>query len=183
MMVGLVCVTAVGCLTGGGLEESFGIVKAGLLLTAKSNASEWPLKLTGEKGVATVYQPQLETFKDNLLTGRAAVSLLFKGETTPRFGAVWLVGRVITDREAGTVTVTSVEVTDVKAPGESPDGYQALKAFLSEQLTSKLMVIPLAQLTALMEEQGGKGDGVPAISTTPPEIIFRDRPAVHLIVD
>lgn len=154
-----------------------------LIKGAESTANTWPLKLTGEKGVATVYQPQLEGYKDNRITGRAAVSFLYKGETVPIFGAVWLVGRVLTDREAETVTVTSVEVTDVKAPSESPDGFQALKTFLSEQLTSKLFVIPLAQLTALVEEQGQGNKGVPALSTTPPEILFRDRPAVLIIMD
>ncbi|MBK8575956.1 MAG: hypothetical protein IPN90_09870 [Elusimicrobia bacterium] len=133
--------------------------------------------------MATVYQPQLESFKDNRLTGRSAVSVLMKGEKTPVFGAVWMVGRVTTDREKGLVTVNSVEVTDMKAPDASADGFAKFKKFLSEQLTQSQFVIPLAQLTATLEAMGNTGGGDPGLSTTPPEILFRTQPAVLMIMD
>lgn len=143
----------------------------------------WPIKFISEEGVTTVYQPQLESFKDNRLTGRSAVSVQMTGAKTPVFGAVWLEGRVSIDRESGLVTVTSVDVTDVKAPEVSADGFAKFKKLLSEQLTQSQFVIPLAQLTATMESMGKLGGGDPGLSTTPPEILFRTKPAVLLIID
>ena len=170
------------------MKNSLRLGLAGLFLSGLAWAEgaakvQWPLKYAAETGVATVYQPQLESFKDNRLTGRSAVSFLVTGATTPVFGAVWLEGRVITDRETGLATVTSVEVTDVKAPEASPDGYAKFKKFLSEQLTQARFVIPMAQLTAALEGMGNKGAGDARLSTAPPEILFRTKPAVLMILD
>jgi hypothetical protein len=156
---------------------------ASSLLAEKSALPEWPLKFTSEDAVTTVYQPQLESFKDNRLTGRSAVSVQMKGEKSPLFGAVWLDGRVIIDRDAGLVTLTSVEVTDVKAPEVPADGFAKFKKYLSEQLTQAQFVIPFAQLTAALGEMGKTPGADPGFSTTPPEIIFRTKPAVLLIMD
>jgi hypothetical protein len=155
----------------------------GRAMAEKSVAPAWPLKFTSDEGVTTVYQPQLESFKDNRLTGRSAVSVQMKGAKTPVFGAVWLEGRVSIDRGTGMVTVTSVNVVDVKAPEASNDGFAKLKKYLSEQLTQTQFVIPLAQLTASLEGIGQSGGGDPGISTTPPEILFRTKPSVLLIMD
>lgn len=89
-------------------------------MAEQTPAIQWPLRYTSDVGVATVYQPQIETFKDDPLTVSAAVSVQLKGEKSPWFGAVWLEGRVSTYREAGLVTVTSVEVKDVKAQKPPP---------------------------------------------------------------
>lgn len=156
---------------------------AHLYAAEKKSGASWPIKYTSDVGVATVYQPQLETFKDNRLTGRAAVSVLLKKEKTPWFGAVWMMGRVSTDRDTGLVTVNSVEVTDVKAPETSPDGFAKLKQFLSEHLTQSQFTIPLAQLTNSLEGMGKTAAGDPRLSSAPPEILFRTKPAVLLIMD
>ncbi|MBL0057770.1 MAG: hypothetical protein IPP35_01270 [Elusimicrobia bacterium] len=155
----------------------------GLAWAEKSPGVEWPLKYVSDVGTATVYQPQLESFKDNKVTGRSAVSVLMRGSKEPWFGAVWMEGRVTTDRETGLVTVESVQVTDVKAPEVPADGVAKLKKFLSEQLTQSRFVIPLAQLTASLETMENKGPGDTGLSTTPPEILFRTKPAVLLIMD
>ncbi len=159
------------------------ILFTGALLAEKSAPPQWPLKYSSEDADITVYQPQLESFKDNRLTGRSAVSVQGKGEKSPLFGAVWLDGRVSIDREAGLVTVTSVEVTDVKAPEVPADGFAKFKKYLSEQLTQAQFVIPFTQLTAALDELGKTTGADPGFSTTPPEIIFRTKPAVLLIMD
>jgi hypothetical protein len=159
------------------------ICLAGLALAEKAGQAEWPLKYVSDVGVATVYQPQLESFKDNRLTGRSAVSVQMRGVKEPWFGAVWMVGRVSTDRATGLVTVDSVEVTDVKAPEVPADGFAKLKTFLSEQLTQSHFVIPLAQLTAALEGMERAGSGDSGLSTSPPEILFRTKPAVLLMMD
>ena len=55
----------------------------------------WPKRFEHPKGTVVMYQPQLEDFKDDILTARAAVSVKTKAMKAPVFGAVWLSGRVL----------------------------------------------------------------------------------------
>src|SRR4029078_649553 len=57
---------------------------------AKEN---WPREIDTEFGKLTVSQPQPETFANNLLEGRAAVSVVPKGKKDPVFGVIWFAGK------------------------------------------------------------------------------------------
>jgi len=49
----------------------------------------WPIEFESEGGfVTTMYQPQLESFKGNVLEGRMAVTIKAKDEDMV-FGAIW----------------------------------------------------------------------------------------------
>jgi hypothetical protein len=62
--------------------------------------TEWPLVIETPKGKITVYQLQPDAFVQDILDARAAASFIPSGQTTPRFGAVWLTTRLQVDREA-----------------------------------------------------------------------------------
>jgi hypothetical protein len=44
-----------------------------------------------------MYQPQPDNFTDNVLEGRAAVSVTLTGASEPVYGAVWFKARLETD--------------------------------------------------------------------------------------
>ena len=56
---------------------------------AVSADKTWPREVKTDQGILTIYQPQPETFRDNVLTGRAAVSLLKTRAASPIFGVFW----------------------------------------------------------------------------------------------
>ena len=66
---------------------------------APAAQGSWPKRFEHPKGTVVMYQPQLESFKDDQLTARAAVSVKTKEMKAPVFGALWLSGRVLTDRD------------------------------------------------------------------------------------
>jgi hypothetical protein len=43
----------------------------------------WPIEISGPRGTAVVYQPQPDSFKDDQITARAAVSVTSKGTAGP----------------------------------------------------------------------------------------------------
>src|SRR5262245_65994722 len=54
----------------------------------------WPRERKADDGTTiTVYQPQLERWADNNLSGRAAVSVLRPGVKEPHFGVIELIAR------------------------------------------------------------------------------------------
>lgn len=67
----------------------------------------------------TIYQPQVESLKGNILTGRAAVAYHGSGSDTPIFGAVWFTAQVNIDRENNSVHYETLEITDTCSPKEN----------------------------------------------------------------
>ena len=84
------------------------------VLPAQGDDPGWPRELAIEKGSIVIYQPQAETFKDNILTGRAAMALKLTAKPEPIFGAFWFRAKVNTDKDSRTATLTELDVTRVR---------------------------------------------------------------------
>ena len=95
--------------------------KSALAQSTGSTVIEWPLEISGPQGTAVVYQPQPESFKDDQITARVAVSTQLNGEKAPVFGAAWITARVSIDRDARTVEVVT-EGAGVKGSLGSNEG-------------------------------------------------------------
>jgi hypothetical protein len=75
---------------------------------AQESKDKWPKRLEHPKGTVVMYQPQLEDFKDDKLTARAAVSVKKKEWKAPVFGAMWLAAKVAVDRDTRMATIDDV---------------------------------------------------------------------------
>jgi uncharacterized membrane protein YgcG len=143
----------------------------------------WPLEISGPEGVAVVYQPQPESFKDDKITARVAVSAQPKGAKAPIFGAAWIVARVSTDRDSGTVSVIEVEVPKVKLANGTPEQEKAFGDFVGNYLTQMHSTFPLevlmASLAVAEREKLNAGD----LKNDPPKIIFATTPTVLVTID
>src|ERR1044071_4760768 len=91
----------------------FSMILAALILAAVGRAQdaspapqqqqqqqEWPRSFTTDDGtVVKIYQPQPESFADNVLKSRWAISVTPQGKSDPVFGTFWSVANVETDRD------------------------------------------------------------------------------------
>src|SRR5579884_2555507 len=75
-------------------------LQPGEVIDPSQVASRWPLHIPNIDGEIVVFQPQLEDFQGDVLTGRSAVSVTTSKQQQPLYGAVWLKSRVATDRTA-----------------------------------------------------------------------------------
>src|SRR5689334_21167777 len=72
----------------------------------------WPREAKGADGtVITVYQPQIESWADNQLRGRAAVAVKRPGEDEPRYGVLELSVQTAIDKGAYIATLSELRVT------------------------------------------------------------------------
>ena len=76
----------------------------------------WPKEIDTKKGVVTLYQPQLESFKNNILDGRMAISIK-PPKSDMIFGAVWFNARMSTETELRTVTLEKIDIVRIHFPG------------------------------------------------------------------
>jgi hypothetical protein len=144
---------------------------------------KWPKRFEHPKGTVVMYQPQMEDFKDDKLTARAAVSVKTKAMKAPVFGAVWLSGRVLTDRDTRMATIDEVKVTDAKFPDATPEQLEKLKTFLNTEMAEWSVPISLDRLLAALEVVEKEQAGDRGLKNDPPKIIFATHPTVLVLLD
>jgi len=98
--------------------------------------SAWPRTMDSLRGKIVMYEPEVEAFTDDKLSGRAALSILPPGYTDPVFGAAWFEARVRTNRPAGTVEVLEVTVSRAKFPDGGPTREQDLIRVMQAQMSN-----------------------------------------------
>ncbi|MEH6874517.1 MAG: hypothetical protein V7849_08990 [Candidatus Competibacter sp.] len=130
-----------------------------------------------------VYQPQLETFQGDHVTGRAAVSVQKTGWKAPVFGVAWGDSRVVTDPARRMVEFQDIKISKLKFPEMSPEQERQLAAVLDQQIAAvPKPTIALDQLlAALADVEKAKADA--NFNNTPPKILFMTSPAVLVLID
>src|SRR5687767_8745899 len=92
-----------------------------ILVSYTSHAQQqWPKTINGSDGtVLKLYEWQPESFSNDELKARAAISVLENGKTEPVFGVAWLT--VSTRTRGGQVEAESIEINSIKLPGDVDD--------------------------------------------------------------
>ncbi len=166
---------------------SFDIIVVALTLWGACIAfgaeGDWPREINIPEGQIVIYQPQLETFKADKLTARAAVSVTQAGQTEPVFGAVWFAARVSTDRNTRMVTLLEVDVAKAKFPGADPAQIQKLSGILETEMPKWDLTISLDRLLVMLDLVEKEKAVTEDLKAVPPKIIFVTHPAVLILID
>jgi hypothetical protein len=112
---------------------------------------DWPREISVSNRKIIMYQPQLESFEGNKLTGRAAVSVTPKDAAEPIFGAVWMSARVSTDRSTRMMTLLDVDVTNARFPDADPTKLEMLSSVLESEIPKWDIDISLDRVLAMLE--------------------------------
>ncbi len=144
---------------------------------------EWPQEITRPEGEIVIYQPQLETFDQNDLTARAAVSVKPSGADEPIFGAIWIAARVSTDRENRTVTLRQLDVIDAKFPHAAPEQIDQLSRMVEGEFDGSEVTISLDRVLAMLELVKKQQTATTELKHDPPVIVFVDHPAMLVTID
>src|SRR5580700_8808942 len=85
-------------------------------LAQAQTQDQWPKTINASDGsIIHVYEPQAESFKGNILKGRAAFSVSHAGDTAePAFGTLWAVATVETDKDSRTVHILAVNIPNLR---------------------------------------------------------------------
>ena len=127
----------------------------------------------------TVYQPQVERWADNNLSGRAAVSVLAPGAKEPAIGVIELSARTEIDKSSDLVTLCALRITKTSFPGASAE--QEVRE-VRRHAARRRDQGPLAGVRPGAAGQPRRGAGalkqkaVP-VKNEPPQILFRTAPS------
>jgi len=157
-----------------------------LLLTfpvaAEDEGKSWPRVMEGKTAIVTMYQPQLETWKDGSFESRAAVSVK-EGDGAPVFGAVWISGRFEVDRDTRMIHLSDITVPSVAFPEAGEEDQQKLAAFLEREIPKWDLSVSLDRILPMLETAELDQHDEARLKNTPPEIIVKHQPAVLIIID
>jgi len=142
------------------------------------------MELEGDSGlVTTIYQPQLETFEGNILTGRMALTVK-PPEKEMIFGAVWFKAILETDMQNRTVRLTKIGIESTNFPDMvDEEVIQKFSGLLETEIESWDIVMSLDRLTASLEEVDDLNNLASQIKNDPPKIFLRTKPAILVMVD
>ena len=159
-----------------GTRRTFALLGISVLLSLAGPPAHavdltWPREIETKLGVLTIYQPQPEKFEDNILQGRAAVSMIPKEKTTPVFGCIWFTGRVDTDRDSGTAMIRDIRVTQSRWPESGEKQQEDFSVFLTQLMPKTGVPISLETLTASLATAELEQKSMSALKHDPPKIV------------
>ena len=146
---------------------------------------DWPRSFTTDDGtVVKIYEPQPESFSDNVLKSRWAISVLQSGKSDPVFGTFWSVSNVETDRDNRRVIIQSVKVPNVKFPGQVDDNFtSSLKTALETNLPQAAGDLSLDEILSSLDQNLEQKKLSKDLNTTAPRIIYSDRSSLLVLID
>jgi hypothetical protein len=161
---------------------------AGALLTTLAPAlsaqeRDWPRELAIESGVITIYQPQVDDLTGDILSFRTALSYKPEGTMEPVFGAAWFKSRVEVDRDSRIVHMIDLDVTDTRFPEGSEHVKAELSAAIQAGLPSWELDFSLDSLLTSLEAAEKEIAAAQNLNMDPPDIIYRDQPALLVSMD
>jgi hypothetical protein len=150
--------------------------------TAAPQDLGWPRQFTRNGATLTIYQPQLDGWKNyKELTARAAFALTPAGGQET-LGVASVKADTIVDKDARTVFLRDVKAESVRFPTLDPKAADEMEKLFKSLLPTGGNPIALDRLLADIDK-----DKVPAspaaLNNDPPTIFYSTTPAILLIVD
>jgi hypothetical protein len=156
------------------------------LFTARAGAQDrWPRDLISSDGsLISIYEPQPESFRGDILKERAAFSVTWKGAKEPVFGTFWSVAIVETDRDNRIVHILSVKVPNLRMARDSNDRkISYLRNALESGIPTLNIDLSLDALLASLDLNTEEKSLSKGLKNSPPRIIYETRPSLLVLID
>ncbi len=142
--------------------------------------SDWPRTVPLKQGMVTIYSLQVDEMSENTIQFRAALAYRGSPGAEPVFGAGWFESPVNIDTASRIVHPTQLIVTETRFPAGTDDIQSELASVLAQQSTGWNLDFSLDELDTALKAADAEAK---AVSTTPPDVIYRDHPALLISID
>lgn len=163
----------------------FAVLLFQTVIFAQDNKEEltWPREFTVKKYKITVYQPQLESFKKNVLEGRIAISIK-PGNKDILFCAAWFKAMMGTDLDERTGTLKKMKITKIHFPDyDNQEMIDKLSSVLEKEFESWNITMSIDRLTASLDDVEDLEIKSETLNNSPPDIYFRTIPSSLISID
>ena len=143
----------------------------------------WPREVEAKNAKILMYQPQIETFVGDKLTGRSAVSVTMKDSVNPVFGVVWIDSKVSVDKDTRIVEVLETTVTKVRFPNATEENENKLAVLLEKDIPTWELTMSLDRLLVALELVEKQSNSEKDLKNDPPQIIYETTPSLLISID
>ena len=150
------------------------------LPSALAQESGWPRTLPLEQGMVTIYSLQVDEMSDDVIHFRAALAYRATPDSEPVFGAGWFESRVRIDASNRIVHPMDLKVTETRFPAGTDDVQSELSLVLAQRSPVWNLDFSLDELEAALQTAETESQ---AVNTAPPQIVYRDHPALLISMD
>jgi len=144
-------------------------------------ADPWPRDLSVPGAAVLVYQPQVNSWKDNQIDFRAAVAIKPDGAKEETFGVIFATARTQVDKVERVVVFENLKITKSDFPTLPNHGAQYAAA-LQKRFGADFKTIALDRLEASLAAAGIKPPTVP-VNNAPPQVIVSYSPAILVPIE
>jgi hypothetical protein len=158
----------------------FGLVVGSLPAQTDSG---WPRELNSGASHFVIYQPQVDSWKDDRLEARTVVMVTTPGSARPAYGIVKLSARTSVDKATRLVVLEEIKADSATFPAATRRQPELVRA-VEQSLPDWPRTISLDRLLAdlAMTQNETAAESIP-LRNTPPEIIFSTTPAMLIPID
>ncbi|MBN8249126.1 MAG: hypothetical protein J0L84_16990, partial [Verrucomicrobia bacterium] len=161
------------------------LLAAGVGVGAPANTADtWPHHITGDRGSATVYQPQVVSWNDRRqLEARIALAVTPTGAKEPAYGTLEVRFDTTTDLAGRRVTLTNPVLLSARFPSLDAPGVSGIEENARRILSGVgAKTVPLDMILMSLRHQADAAASVP-LSQDPPRIYYCARPACLVVFD
>ena len=151
-------------------------------LFGQEQQSYWPKQIEVDGIVITIYAPEVEGFRNNILDARAAFSIFDKSHL-PLFGAMWFRCLVQTSVKDNEVYFTNIRLENAEFPYATADKIRNLQALINSQIPTWHFNSNLKDFYKNIEAIDIKNELSEDLKNNPPKIYFAKEPTVLVYVD
>jgi hypothetical protein len=142
----------------------------------------WPRAIQVEGSTVKIYQPQLNSWTNNLLDAYAAVAIKNRGSGNIDYGAIWFTARTEVDKVNRIVTLDNLNLTKQNFPTISDNGSRFTFLFIGYMQGDHSIPLDLLQSELAITEAANNQKKY-TVKNEPPVVIFSSSPAVLALID
>ncbi|MBZ5856361.1 hypothetical protein [Flavihumibacter profundi] len=156
-----------------------------LLFFAGSFAQDWPATITLENGQQVkLYSPQPNSFTNDRLVFRSAISITRAGSSEPVFGMVWANAQTRSRSGSDNLDLSSISVTDIRFPADISESYSKdIKAAIESAIPERELHVSKKQVQNDLKLEQEKQNLDQSFSNKAPKVIYRNHPAILVLID
>ncbi len=143
----------------------------------------WPREIDSGNVHLVIYQPQVDSWKDNRIESRSAVIVTRREDPTQIFGIVSINARTEVDRETRLVSFEDIAIKNANFPS-APSLEATLLVAVRDSVPNWPRTVSLDRLLAdlSISQAETKAESI-RLKNEPPKIIFSKGPAVLILID
>ncbi len=165
-------------------QQSTPAAPATAAATAAAPSDPWPRRLVNGSNTFLIYQPQVDSWKNNQLEAHAAVSVQESGSKDPTFGVIWFTARTDVDKVNRLVYLEDLTITRSSFPSAPQNAAAWIEALHELEPSKRSKAISLDRLEANLGILAAKTEGESRpLNDAPPKVLFSNVPAVLVLID